>query len=191
MRKTLTLILVLTLCLSCTGCGEALQELGQQLEDVGQVMGDAVDAVQNPDQEKTFTNNGATLTLNTSFLDFTNTEKNTEEYAFLYANDTIGILSIAEDKKALFDAFGEMDVKGYAELIAELYELDATVEQKDGFWFYTYESTSNDVPQTFLCVFCETQDQYWNLQSYCDATLYPENQEAMWKYLTSIVFAEG
>lgn len=191
MRKTLTLILVLILCLSCTGCGAALQELGQQLEDVGQVMGDAVDAVQNPDQEKTFTNNGATLTLNTSFLDFTNTEKNTEEYAFLYANDTIGILSIAEDKKALFDAFGEMDVKGYAELIAELYELDATVEQKDGFWFYTYESTSNDVPQTFLCVFCETQDQYWNLQSYCDATLYPENQEAMWKYLTSIVFAEG
>ncbi len=191
MRKTLTLILVLTLCLSCTGCGAVLQELGQQLENVGQVMGDAVDAVQNPDQEKTFTNNGATLTLNTSFLDFTNTEKNTEEYAFLYANDTIGILSIAEDKKALFDAFGEMDVKGYAELIAELYELDATVEQKDGFWFYTYESTSNDVTQTFLCVFCETQDQYWNLQSYCDATLYPENQEAMWKYLTSIVFAEG
>lgn len=191
MKKILTLILVLTLCLCCAGCGEALQELGQQLEDVGQVMDDAVDAVQNPDQEKTFTNNGATLTLNTSFLDFTNTEKNTEEYAFLYANDTIGILSIAEDKKALFDAFGEMDVKGYAELIAELYELDATVEQKDGFWFYTYESTSNDVPQTFLCVFCETETAFWNLQSYCDTTLYPENQEAMWKYLTSIVFAEG
>lgn len=191
MKKILTLILVLTLCLCFAGCGETLAELGQQLEDMGQVMDDAMDAVQNPDQEKTFTNNGATLTLTTSFLDFTETEKNTEEYPFLYASDTIGILSIAEDKKELFDAFGEMELQGYAELIAELYELDVTVEQKDGFWFYTYESTSSDVPQTFLCVFCETQTQYWNLQSYCDATLYAENQEAMWKYLTSAVFEES
>lgn len=191
MKKLLTLILVLTLCLSFTGCGESLKELGQQLEDMGEVLDDAIDAVQEPDQEKTFTNNGVTLTLNTSFLDFTNTEKNTEEYAFLYASDTIGILSIEENKQELFDMFGEMDVQGYADLIAELYELDVTAEQKDGFWFYTYASTSNDVPQTFLCVFCETENSFWNLQSYCDTSLYPENQEAMWKYLTSAVFADS
>lgn len=191
MKKLLTLILVLTLCLCFTGCGESLQQLGEQLEDVGQVMDDAIDAVQNPDQEKTFTNNGVTLTLDTSFLDFTETDKNTEEYPFLYASDAIGILAIEENKQELFDMFGEMDVHGYADLIAELYELDVTAEQKDGFWFYTYETTSDGTSQTFLCVFCETETEFWNLQSYCETALYPENQEAMWKYLTSITFTAG
>ena len=191
MKRLLALVLTLTVCLSFAGCGEGLEQLGQQLGEMGQLMGDAMDGVQNPDQEKTFTNNGATLTLNTSFLDFTKTEKNAGEYAFLYANDSIGILAIEENKQDLFAEFSEMDVQGYADLIAQLYTLGVTAEQKDGFWTYTYETTTDDVSQTFLCVFHETETAFWNIQSYCETELYAENQEAMWKYLTSATFSAG
>ena len=175
MRK-IAICLILCCCLLFTACDAAL-------------LGDALDAVQNPNQEKSFTNAGATLKLTTSFLDFTNTSQNSE-YNFMYASDTIGILGIQENKEELFDAFGTMDLEGYANLIAELYEIDATAENKNGFWTFSYTTPADGVEQTFVCVFYETETDFWNVQGYCESSLYAENKDALWQYLTSVTFAE-
>lgn len=178
MKKAIKLLaILLTFCLLLTGC-----ELG--------ILKDAFEAANNGGKEKAFTNAGVTVTLTTSFLDFTNTATNTGKYPFIYASDSIGIIGVQENKAELFDSFEEMDLEGYANLISELYDLNTAAQQKDGFWMLTYETDAADEPQTFVCVFYETDADFWNIQGYCTTAKYAENQEAIWKYLTSVVFAE-
>ena len=138
---------------------------------------------------KTFTTAGVSLTLDSSFIDFTNSKQNTEQYPFLYANNKIGILGVQENKAELAVDFGEHTTESYAELISDLYELNATVQHKDGFCYYNYNATIDGESYTYLCIFMDAGADFWNLQGYCLAADYAEYQETIWNFLTSAVFA--
>ena len=186
MKRILCLIIASALCCSFLGCGNTMQELS----DFGKVVGDAVEAVNNPSQTKTFTNNGVTLTLDSSFIDFTNTSKNDDNYAFLYANDLIGLVAIAEEKTLFSEQGDQWDLKAYGQRLASCYQPDAVIEKKDGYWYYeTVIETDSGEKTAGLFMFLETSDHFWHIQATCPADEYEENQEIMWKYLTSIVFS--
>lgn len=157
------------------------------------IIGDAMDAAKDTVTPKTFTNAGISMTLTTKFIDFTETETNDGEYEFLYASDVHGVLALREDKVSLVDSFGEMDAKAYGDLIAELYEIDAKTEEKDGFFTYTYESAGEEEGKTltFMCLFLETEQDFWNIQISCPTEQFAADQAQIWSWLTSAKVAEG
>ena len=100
--------------------------------------GCSVDDILDKLPEKTYEHGDVSITLPNSFMDYSSQDM-AEGKDFLFANSEMGIAGVREDKKELYEAFGEMDAEGYANLIAELYELDASAAEKDGHWSFTYE----------------------------------------------------
>ena len=177
--KLLCLLLIGALLL--TGCDAG----------VAGVVGDAIDAAKDTVSDKAFTNAGVKLTLTTKFIDFTNTSTNSKEYPFFYASDTHAVFGLKEAKADL-TAFGELDLKGYAELIATLYELDVQLQEKDGKYTYTYEAAEEDGSKlTFTCLFLETEDAFWFLQASCPSEQYDADRDQIWSWLASATFTEG
>ena len=137
------------------------------------------------DKEKVFTKAGVSMTLNNSFLDYTNTKQNEEQYPFFYVSAEIGLMGVEETKAELAENFGEHTVDSYAELIIDLYQLNATVQHKDGFTYFTYETEAEGTMYTFTSVIVDAGDAFWNLQGYCATSVYSKNQETIWKFLTT------
>lgn len=140
--------------------------------------------------EKEFTQGDVTLKLPATFMNYSGTDS-AEGKDFLFASSNIGVTGVKEDKKELFDFFGETDLNGYAELIAELYELNVTPTQKDGHPTFTYQQEVGGVTYTYTSVFYETASAYWNVQVYCKSAEYEENADTMWRYATSATFADS
>lgn len=124
------------------------------------------------------------------FLNYSNTAL-AGDYAFMYANEEIGIIGIQENKEELFLYFDEMDLEGYANLISELYGLDDTAEEKDGFWTVSYTDDSTGASYTYIGVFYETEVDFWHVQAYCLTEQYEEKADDIWQYITSVEFAEN
>ena len=179
MKKLLIILCAAAMLFSLCAC-----ELLDSLTEYGDVLVDAAEANRNPGKIKTYSHAGVSFELPNSFLDFTGKEI-AGDYPFLYANDEIGILGIQENKAEYEAVLGQTDLRGYAETIAELYELDTTVTEKDGFITFTYETESEGEMQTFVCVFYETDTDFWNIQGYCESDIYPLNEDDIWEYLTS------
>ena len=152
--------------------------------------GCSVDNILDKLPEKTYEHGDVSITLPNSFMDYSSQDM-AEGKDFLFANSEMGIAGVREDKKELYEAFGEMDAEGYANLIAELYELDASAAEKDGHWSFTYEQEIDGEMWTYLCVFHETSTDYWNVQVYCKTSVFEDNEDTMWKYGTSVKFAEN
>ena len=177
------LAVLLAAALLLSGC-----EWVDKAKEYSGVFSDALEAQKNPNQTKTYANAGVSFELPNDFLDCTGTEL-AKEYPFLYANEEIGILGVQENKVELFESFGEMDKMGYAELIAQLYNLDVTPTTKDGQVTMTYESASDDgTMKTYLCIIFETEEDFWNIQCYCNSESYDQMQETLWGYLTTAQF---
>lgn len=130
-----------------------------------------------------------TLYLDPGFLNYSNTQA-AEGYAFLYASEEIGILGVQDNKAELYEYFDEMDLEGYANLIAELYELDAVATQKDGIWTLTYTSDISGTSYTYVCAFHETDADFWNVQAYCITEDFDTYEADIWRYISTVEFAE-
>lgn len=166
LKKILAILLI---CLLLCGCGAD----------------DILDAIDDKLPEKTYTEGDVSITLPNSFKNFSSRDM-AEGKDFLFANDEMGITGTREDKETLYDLFGEMDAEGYANLIAELYELDTTAEKKKGYWYFTYEQEIDGEDYTYLAVIHETTGDYWNIQVYCKSADFEENEDTMWDYATDI-----
>ena len=140
--------------------------------------------------EKEYSCGDISITLPGNFIDYSGKDE-AKDKEFLFASSEIGITGIRENKKELYEMFGRMDTEGYAELISEINELDATAAQKDGFWHYTYEEENDGDKYTYLNVFHETSTDYWNIQVHCKSDLYTKNAETMWKYATTIKITDN
>lgn len=140
--------------------------------------------------DKTYTYGDISITLPGKFIDYSGKDE-AKGKEFLFASSEIGVSGVRENKKELYELFGRMDIKGYAELISEINELDATAAQKDGFWHYTYEEEADGDKYTYLNVFHETSTDYWNIQVHCKSDLYSKNAETMWKYATSVKITDN
>ena len=124
------------------------------------------------------------------FQDYSNTEL-AGDYAFMYMSNEIGIMAVQENKEELFSYFEEMDLEGYANLIAELYGLDSAAEQYDGIWSIAYSSDASGTSYTYICAFYETETDFWNVQGYCESDKYEQLGESIWQYITGVEFSEN
>lgn len=131
-----------------------------------------------------------TIDIPDDFLDYSNTTL-ASGYAFMYANEDIGIIGVQENKEELYLYFEEMDLEGYANLIAELYALENPAEEKDGFWTVSYTDDSTGISFTYIGVFYETEADFWHIQAYCMTEQYEEFADDIWQYITSAKFAEN
>ena len=179
MGKTIRLLCLLLIgALLLTGCNAG-------------VIGDAIDASKTTVSEKTFTNDGVTLTLTTKFIDFTDTDTNSKNYAFFYASDTYAVFAIKE-LKADLTSFGELDAQKYGDLLAVGYELGTTTQEKDGKYTLTYEVDEEDGSKlTFLCLILESQDAFWFIQASCPSEQFDTDKDQIWSWLTSATVTEG
>ena len=151
---------------------------------------EVLDKVAEKLPEKTYTEGDVSISLPSTFMNYSS-QKAAEGKDFLFANSEMGLTGVKEDKKVLFEAFGQMDIEGYANLIAELYEMDNTPTKKGGYWTVTYEQEIDGEDWTYMCVFHETSDAYWNIQAYCKSKDFEENEDTLWDYATDIEIADN
>ena len=140
--------------------------------------------------EKTYSQGDVSISLPSTFKNYSNQDM-AEGKDFLFADSDTGIVGTKESKNELYDMFGEMDAKGYAELLAELYELDTSVSKKHGHWSFTYEQEVDSVKYTYVAAIHETTAYYWNIQAYCKTSDFEENEDTLWDYLTEIEIADN
>lgn len=140
--------------------------------------------------EKTYSQGDVSISLPSTFKNFSNQDM-AEGKDFLFADNDMGIVGTKENKKELYDMFGEMDAEGYAELLAELYELDTSVSKKHGHWSFTYEQEVDGENYTYVAAIHETTAYYWNIQAYCKTSNFEESEDTLWDYLTQIEIADN
>ena len=185
MKKLLSLLCaVLLLTAALCGCDTV-----NKVKEYGDLMMDAIDAVNDPDGKSTYTYSGVTLTLPNTFLDFTGKEEG-KDYPFFFASETTGLFGNKESKTELTESVGEYDLAGYAALIAQLNEMDAPT-QVDGVWTAVYEADAGGETQTFTVVFYESGTDFWMIQAYCASEIFPEQKDNIWKCLTSITLEDN
>lgn len=168
------IVAILLVCLLLCGCSvnEVLDKVAEKLP------------------EKTYEHGDISISLPTTFMNYSKQDV-AEGKDFLFANSEMGLTGIKEEKKELFEAFGQMDIEGYANLIAELYEMDNTPTKKGGYWTVTYEQEIDGENWTYMCVFHETSSAYWNIQAYCKSEDFAENEETLFGYATDIKIADN
>jgi len=140
--------------------------------------------------KKTYSEGDVSIELPSTFKNYSKQDI-AEGKDFLFANNEIGITGVKETKKEIKELFGEKDAEGYANLIAELYELNTTASKKNGHWSFTYEQEVEGKEYTYLCVIHETSTAFWNIQAYCETDKYEENEDTLWKYTTQIEIADN
>ena len=140
--------------------------------------------------KKTFSEGDISIELPSTFKNFSK-QKMAEGKDFLFAGNEIGIAGVKDTKKEIEEMFGEKDAEGYANLIAELNELNTTASKKNGHWSFTYEDEVDGKEYTYLCVIHETSTAFWNIQVYCETDKYEENEDTMWDYATEIEIADN
>lgn len=170
MKKILAVAVLL--CFFLCGCGIGL--------------GDILDQV----PEKEYSHGDVTVSLPGIYTDYSN-KKEGEGKDFLFAGLDAGITGVRENKQELYETFGQMDIQGYANLIAELYEKDTTAQNKDGYWTLQYEQEVDGEKWTYLCVFHETSSDYWNIQAYCRSEDFAKKEATLWKQATSIEITDN
>ncbi len=184
MKKVLSAIIAVVLCCSLAGCDE---DLGEILT-IGKAVITAIEASNDPDGEKVFTNNGLKMTLTKSFMDFTNTTENPDNYPILYVSETIGITADRHEISEM-EQQGITDLYQYAQWRAGQDSDYAQVMERDGKWFYTYNTEDSYV----LTLVLESDTHYWTILSTCplDDASGSDMATDMWNYLLSATFTES
>ena len=156
MKKTLKILTVLTvLCLLFAGCKEK-------------------------SAKRNFEKKGLQIAFPEDFVDYSETTL-AQNYDFLFAGDFIGVLGVSEEKSALPDDV--TDLKSCAVYMAESH--GTQMEEKDGFYTFTYEDLEINEPQMYISVVLEAADYYWIVSAYCPSDIYNENAAQMWAYITA------
>lgn len=136
-------------------------------------------------QEKEYTYENISVMLPANCLNYSGTAL-AGDMTFMFANDSISFFGVKESKTDISEMFGQMNLQGYAQLIAQLYELDAEPVQKDGFWTVTYTNSVDADTYTYISVFYETANSFWNIQASCKEADYEKYAADLWKYATTI-----
>lgn len=157
MKRTLTLLLVLVLCIGVlSGCGTQEAAVSHTYEDL-------------------------TISLPADFIDLSD-EDFAEGLDFVYGLDPIAVNGLRE-KKATFEAYGlELDLESYGKFVIKANNISGTLEQKDGIWTFTYESGD----YTYVVTLWETEKAYWTVQAYCPTENYSKVKKDMWEILSSV-----
>ncbi len=143
----------------------------------------------SPDQigiastDNTFSHNGVSMTLPSSFSDYTDLPIG-QEYSFLYGASTVGISGLEVSKDTVSEEITSLEL--YAADYANQMSGEAT--QKDGIWSVQYEDLSQNEPQTYICALYETENAYWIISGYCPSQVFEDYGQDMWVSIASAVF---
>ena len=75
------------------------------------------------------------------------------------------------------------DLKSCAVYIAESH--GTQMEEKDGFYTFTYEDLEVNEPQMYVSVVLEAEECYWLISAYCPSDIYDKNAAQMWACITA------
>ena len=139
--------------------------------------------IETEDGKVTYSYNGATAILPNTFTDYT-TNAIGADYTFLYAEAYVGLGGIEEFKDELNENITSLD--SYVSYRAEL--VGAEPAQENGQWTMCYEDMTQNEAQMVVCVFHETEESFWIIQSYCTSDVYSEHEAEMWNYVNSVTF---
>ena len=180
MKYISIIAVLLAMCLVFAGCkdNEQTDKPAEQTPTAA-----PADPVETESQEVTFSNNGAVITLPGTFTDYTG-KPIAEGYAFLYGEVMMGLRGI-EDQKADMDE-SVTSLESYAAYQASVFGGEAV--QQDNLWTLSYEDLSENEPQMFVCVFYETENAFWTVQSYCPSNVFENCQADMWNYVKAVTF---
>ena len=154
MKKLVSLLLVLCLCLA--GCHAESAAPSYTFEDL---------SIQIPEDY-----------INLSDEEFA------EGLMFVFGQDPIAVNGLREEK-ATFEAYGlELDLETYGNLICKSNNVAGELEQKDGIWTFSYESSEF----TYVVTLWETEEAFWTVQAYCPTADYSKVQKDMWDILSSV-----
>ena len=161
MKKVLSLILAVCLCLGLCACGkESAAMIPHTYEDL-------------------------TISLPEDFMDLSQ-EDYAAGLAFLQGLDPIAVNGLREEK-ALFASYGlDLDLQRYAKLVVVANNLSIQPEEKDGILTFSYEAISDGVSYTYVVTLWETDQAFWTVQAYCPTENYPKVQDRMWQILKSV-----
>ena len=154
MKKLFVLILVLSLCM--TGCGVKEASVSHSIEDL-------------------------TIRLPAGYMDLSD-ETYAAELNFLFGKDPIAVNGLREEKTTFADYGLNMDLEGYGRFIILANQVDATLEQKDGIYTFSYESSGF----TYVVTVWQTEDAFWTVQAYCPSESYGKAKSEMWRILRSV-----
>jgi len=161
MKKLISILLVICLCLSLCACGK------QEVTTVPHTYDDL------------------TIRLPADFIDLSE-----EAYAsgleFLQGLDPIAVNGLREEK-ALFKSYGlELDLDRYAKLVILSNNLTMQPEKKDGIHTFSYEAVTDGVSYTYVVTLWETEKAYWTVQAYCPTADYNKVKGDIWEILSSV-----
>ena len=154
MKKLFVLILVISLCL--TGCGVKEASVSHSIKDL-------------------------TIRLPAGYLDLSN-EVYAADLDFLFGKDPIALSGLREEKNT-FASYGlDLDLESYGSFIMLSNNVSASLEQKDGIYTFSYESSGF----TYIVTLWETEDAFWAVQAYCPSENYQKAKDEMWRILRSV-----
>lgn len=156
MKRLLSLVIVLLLCFAClNGCSN----------------------------NKTYEKNGLSLKLPAYFED-----KSSEAYAsgydFLYTYGGIGFLGMQENRSDFPAGYENMDLEAYGKFVIFGNNLPCQLQEKDGFYTFTYKKAAPEGDLTYVAIVLESRDAFWTVQAYCVSNFYEENASFMWEVLS-------
>lgn len=180
MKYVSIIAVLLAMCLIFVGC----KDNEQTDKPAEQTPIDApAEPVETEPQEITFSNNSAIITLPATFTDYTE-KPIAEGYAFLYGDAMVGLRGTEDQKTDLDESVTSLE--SYAAYQASVFGGEAV--QQDNLWTLSYEDLSENEPQMLVCVFYETENAFWTVQSYCPSNVFEIHQADMWNYVKSVTF---
>lgn len=184
MKKLLALLLVLSLsCGMLAGCDkvkEAGKLFGDVVDEAGTMFGDVMDEVTKDTRiQKT----GFSVTMPAYTVD-TSKQATAVEDPYTLTAGTIALYALEQPK----EAFGRaLTLKEYADLLIESNHFSVPLEEKDGFYTFSFVDKENGL--TFLCIVLETDNAFWYVSTASLTELFESNKAQMWTYLTSVEVA--
>lgn len=157
MKRLFPLVIVMVLCFCClSGCSN----------------------------HKTYDKNGLSLKLPAYFEDKSG-ESYASGYDFLYTYGGIGFLGICEKRSDFPEGYENMDLEAYGKFVIFGNDLPCQLQEKDGFYTFTYKKAAPEGNLTYVAIVLESGDAFWTVQAYCVTSFYKENASFMWESLTS------
>ena len=130
--------------------------------------------------EKTFSGNGYSITLDSSFV-----EKEYVSMTGYYESQKL-VATVLKEEFSLFEGYYIGSLEEYAELIIEANGLsDIKVSKNNGIVFFEYEKTLNGKNFKYYATVHKGSDAYWLVQFGCETKNYDSLKADMEKYASS------
>ena len=169
-------VLLLAFCLLFAGC----KKNDESKSNYPQITPDQIGSAPT---EITFSHNGVSMTLPSSFSDYTDLPV-AENYSFLYGASMVGIHGQEIGKDTVAEEITSLEL--YAADYAS--HMSGEAEQSEGIWTVQYEDLSENEPQMYVCALYETEDSYWIISAYCPSLVFEDYSQDMLESVTSAVY---